>query len=218
MKCDQVKLELPGYMFDELTAAEKKMIEEHLKDCRACRAELADLRQAREIIQSVPLRPVMPVPAPTAKLSSGKHSHPIWMWTAKWAIAAAIVGFALMLVRPNVSLSREGFAFNTGMRTADQPLLTESVQDALDQNRLETLMMVSQILAQNSVEQRRETMLTMAALSKDLGQQRRNDLEWIETGLNEVQRSSRESMLRTNMILDDLIKNTHFQTGGETND
>lgn len=217
MKCDQVKLELPGFMFGELSEADQNEVSKHLKKCTTCSSELDDLKIAQKILKSVPLRPVNPLQAVAEpNTAEVKNISPILIWTAKWFIAASIVGFALLLIKPELSVSSNGFSFQAGnIKTSNSAELPQNFQTALEQNRMETLLMVNQILTQNSENQRKDYFLTMAALTRDLGEQRRNDLEWIESGLNEVQRNSHESVLRTSLILDDLIKNTNFPTGGE---
>lgn len=60
MKCKAVEKLLPLYLENELTAPQKKAVEEHLEKCLSCAATLAGLRKVSALLAQVPELEVSP--------------------------------------------------------------------------------------------------------------------------------------------------------------
>ncbi|HUH06341.1 MAG TPA: anti-sigma factor [Egibacteraceae bacterium] len=58
--CDEIRLNLGGYVLGGLTAEESAWVDEHLRDCAACRAELAELADLPELLALVAEAPPAP--------------------------------------------------------------------------------------------------------------------------------------------------------------
>ena len=58
MNCSQMKMLLPAYASDELSAEDREMVELHLVSCARCRSELADLTSLQSqlaLLQTIPV-------------------------------------------------------------------------------------------------------------------------------------------------------------------
>ena len=68
MECDRIQEQLSAYLDDTLSAAEKGIVDKHLKSCPKCRKSLADLEMTMRSIRS--LEEIVPPPWMTQKIMS----------------------------------------------------------------------------------------------------------------------------------------------------
>jgi Putative zinc-finger len=54
MNCSDVRDNLPAFLYGDLPAADREMLDKHLTACPACRGELAALQQVRRLLAAVP--------------------------------------------------------------------------------------------------------------------------------------------------------------------
>ena len=219
MKCEEFKLELPGLLWGELNEDERNRALKHISQCESCRREWMDLKSAEAVMNE--LGEEEPSSEPVFILHhSGGIVRKIWDWVSapgvlRWGMAAALVIIALWVVKPSVSY-REGdfnLAFGPGANAADYD--EGALEQRLQSERLETLRLVSQILKEQSEEQRRDFNLSLTAFAQELEKQRRNDLTWMRTGLSGVQKNSQEGLMMTNFMIEDLMKRAAF-SGNDT--
>src|ERR1041385_4734168 len=96
MNCDAIRLSLPLYVDDGLTAEERNTCYRHLEVCPVCRAHVDQLRSVRSALSmlSKPAAPAEMAPATNAALASKaaelraqRHAAPIDRvndWALKW--------------------------------------------------------------------------------------------------------------------------------------
>jgi hypothetical protein len=119
--CD--KQLLIGYVYDELSPAERATFEAHLAGCDVCRQEIGGLRKARHHLSSwSPPEPQLdfqiirgPVAAPRRRLS----------FVPQWALAAAatilLLAGAAAIAHVEVRYDTQGLAVRTGWSRSDTP-------------------------------------------------------------------------------------------------
>lgn len=241
MKCEQIKLELPGLLWGELSESEREEVLKHLSVCESCRKEWRGIKSTESLM--LELKDENP-PADIVFLQKPSRItvlNKVWQWLAspgavQFGLAAAIVIIALWAVNPNIRYAKGDFSFSFGKQTPYiaeiQPAQTpdSSLQIAgvkaepdtarpvdiaalLKAEREHTLKMVADLLQKSTEEQRRDYALTLAAFARDVERQRQQDMTYIQTGLNSIQRSSQTDIMRTNRTIEDLIKNASYQPG-----
>jgi ferric-dicitrate binding protein FerR (iron transport regulator) len=97
--CDSVRGLLAGYLYDELSAADKRLVEAHLAGCGGCREALATMKKTSGLLDAWVLTP-MPrraAPAPTRRASRPRAASPAAASfpAIGWAAAAAVLLVAL---------------------------------------------------------------------------------------------------------------------------
>jgi len=146
----------------------------------------------------------------------------LWEWinapgVQRWGFAAAMVLIGLAVAKPSITVGSGGFNLAFGVYPVQNVQLTDSaIEQKLKVERMETLRMVSEVIQQASEEQRRDYTLTLASFARDVERQRMQDINWMETGMTNIQRSSQTDIMKTNRVLDDIIKTAGYQRTGTT--
>jgi len=219
MKCEDVRIELPGLLFGEVSENERNELLKHLNVCGGCRQEWVEIKGTEaamlELGDENPPADIVFVadePAFSWKKLSGRLFSPGF---ARWGIAAALILIALWIAKPGFTVGEGKFTVAFGGNNGIQKKeLAENLNTLLQQERLETLRMVTQLQQDNMENLRREYTLTLAAFARDLDRQRSTDLQWIEIGFQDLQRNSEANIMRTNMVIEDILKNASNNRGG----
>lgn len=214
MKCEEVKLELPGLLFGELSESERERLLSHISKCDGCRREWNELKSTEAVMMELGEEE-----PPADMVFIAKESEKVWKkaldWLfapggVRWGFAAAMVLVALWVAKPNISYKEGGFSLSFGRIEPVETIASAAIEKQLQADRLETLRLVSQMLAENSENQQREYNLALASLARDLDLRRHDDLRWMETSLTDIQRNSHAAFRQNNMMIEDLIKNASF--------
>lgn len=219
MKCEDVRTEFPGLLFGEASEGEREELMKHISVCEGCREEWRELKSTEAMMlelgdEDPPESYVIVSQEPS--FSWEKITNFMFApGSARWAFAASFLLLALWLAKPNLTISGSGFSIGFGgSGNMQKEVLSETMSNLLLGERVETLKMVSQLLDEDVENLRREYTLTLAAFARDMDRQRTSDLQWFETGLRDLQRSSEANIMHTNMVIDDLIKNSSIQRAG----
>jgi len=125
MTCEEMKLALMDYLYEELSAEEKAPLVDHLAGCASCRAESEALAQTSRVLKAWPeVAPKMSFVFATEKPSwldalASKvfgQRQPWWRWG--FALAAAAAAFALLalaVVNTELSYSKGNFQFKVSL-------------------------------------------------------------------------------------------------------
>lgn len=224
MKCEEVKLEFPGLLWGELSEQEREKVLKHLSGCESCRLEWKELKAAEAVMTELPDEDPPSDLVFVAPPSKSGLLVKFWEWintpgVQRWGFAAAMVLIGLAIAKPSLTIGSGGFNLAFGSPPVQNVQLTESaIERRLQTDRLETLKMVSDVIQQASEEQRRDYTLTLASFARDLERQRQQDVDWMQTGMTNIQRSSQTGIMKTNKVLEDIIKTAGYQrTGGARN-
>ncbi len=228
MNCEEFKLELPGLLWGELLPESREKAMKHLAECPACKKEWLECKAAASVMtelgeENPPREIVFIERKPKVSLL-----HRLWDWAAspgapQWAFAAGILLIALSIAKSSFTIQDGKFSFAFGkIETAQvtvtplspvQAITAADIDQRLQKERSETLKLVADVLQKSSEEQRRDFTLTLTAFARDLEKQRQQDLTWMTTGMQSIQRSSQTDIMRTNRVVEDLIKTASYQQG-----
>jgi len=114
---------LVGYLYDDMAAGERRVMDAHLVTCNDCRSELTALRGTRTTLSTwAPPTPDLAFPfvrpAPVARVRT-------WTVSPAWGLAAAavlVLSVATAVANVEVKYGPDGFSFRTGAaRTVAAP-------------------------------------------------------------------------------------------------
>jgi hypothetical protein len=119
MTCDRELI--VGYLYDELTPAERQQLDRHLASCDSCRAEVAGLRDTRTALSAwAPPEPdlgfeVVQRPAVAAQPRGSFRVAPAWGLAAA---AVLLLAVASAVANLEVQIGGDGFVVRTGWNRA----------------------------------------------------------------------------------------------------
>jgi hypothetical protein len=130
----------------------------------------------------------------------------------KWGIAAAIIFLTLFISKPLFQYGDDGIlvAFG-GQEITNESLNNEDFQNVELLNRkyqMETIQLVSQMIQKNNYQTRRENLNAFQILNDDIERKRQYDLQLVNSGFQQLERGSKESVIQTGLLVKDLL-NTH---------
>ena len=214
MNCDDVKKEMPSLYFGEASEDEREKLMAHIAKCPVCKQEWEDIRTTDSVMaeyndEEPPNAMVFIAERPADKF--GKiFSLLNFSGGLKWAAAAAVFALGLWIVKPSVSYEKGSFKLAFGAPKPAVPAGYADFEERIKMGKLETLKLVAQMITEESQNQRRDFTLTLAEFARSIDKQRKNDLDWIETGLKGVQRNTQAGIMMTNIMIEDLIKNASY--------
>lgn len=206
---------LMNYLYDEISAAEKKKLEAYLADHPGLQQELDELQKTRSLLQQAPeVEPAKKLQMVDAE----KDSFSNWWQNTKtvlpqsgWgktALAAAACLILLLvagsLANLTIHSTQSGFSVQLGYVDQPQPaLMTESqMEEILLQIRQENTGILTEyadMLNQHNSQQLQQVV-------DYFEQQRVNDLQLVEQALNEYQIQTETQITQTQQVLGEVIQ------------
>jgi len=214
MKCEEFKMELPALLFGELSEGEREKLLKHIAECDECRREWKAMKSAEAVMMELGEED-----PPTEMVFVEDKSFRVWRKTkewlfapaaVRWGLAAAAVLVALWITKPSISYKDGDFTLAFGKSAQTEEDAASEIENLLQNERMETLKLVSDMLTDYSEDQRREYTLTLTAFARELERKRQYDLKWMETGLQDIQNYSQTGIMQTNMVIEDLVKNASY--------
>jgi anti-sigma factor RsiW len=159
---------LIGYLYDDLSAADRAAFEAHLAGCAACRREVEDLGQTRQHLASW----APPEPVVNFRVVRSASSPPVKRWTAaipQWALAAAasllVVAGAAALANLEVRYGSDGLVVRTGWQesAAVVPPAPAVSQSAASEQMAATIAQLTERLAQLESQKAAPTVVSAAS-------------------------------------------------------
>lgn len=119
MNCD--KELLVGYLYDELTSAERESFEAHVQTCQECSAEVQELRATRAQLAS--WAPPEPDFGFRVIRTAAAQPAPRWRSLPAWGLAAAavlVLAASAAMVNLRIRYDQQGLSVSTGWGPAAQ--------------------------------------------------------------------------------------------------
>jgi hypothetical protein len=217
MKCEDTKLLLVDFLYEEIEPEAEKLLRLHLDSCSACRGEYEGLQRT-----SLALRAWPEAEPPHALVFVEKRAS--W-WAALqqvlfpeqasvgvrlgFGLAVAAVTALLLSAVLNLEFKYDsaGFAYRTSLAPRANVELTEEVKrQLLAELQKQNSELVAQMVQAGYEKQRSDLDRTLFNLTSEWQRQRQNDLIVVGRGLEEVQQSTDTRLRQTHQILDQLMR------------
>lgn len=220
MKCDEYKIHLIDFLYNEMSAEDEGQLKTHLKICEGCRREYEELRTTGVLLRSWPDEDPGPSLVFVREAGGFLHNlrHLVWpspapLW--KKLLAGAATAAAAMLVVAaffNFELSSVGDRLSLRTSLLPRPQMTADFDSTIvHQLREQNLQLISELLLASREQQRQEMARTLAQFAQEVHRQRANDLLLVGRGLEQVQQRSDSRFQRTDEVLNSLIRTVRYQ-------
>lgn len=219
MKCNEMPEKLVTFLYGEMDETEAKAIENHLDSCVACRESYEELKSTSQLLNR------WEAPEPDLNMIFVKDPKSFWaVWKDRFAqmswgrrftmgipaiAAACLVVMALLNTQVNKRQDGWNIQFSLVPRQSniDQTLFT----DALEQNRQETLLLISKMIEESEYRQRTESALLLTKYAQDQERRRLDDLKRVDQNFQGLLRTTDGRFNQTNNVIDDLIRLTNYR-------
>jgi len=214
MTCDEIKIQLMDFLYNEIEPESDKLVRAHLQNCPACRGEYEALSRTSLTLKAWenedPRLHLVFVPESRSWLDAVKEKFlperaPAWGRLAGLAAGIAIgVLFISALLNTEITYDNGNFAYRTSLlprpsATADSQLVAQMRQE-LDE-KYQRLLLASQ------QQQRDELNRTLAKFATEVDRQRQVDLMLVGRGLDEFQQHTNSRFEQNNELLNQFLRN-----------
>jgi len=199
MTCDESKILLMDFLYNEIEPESEKLVRAHLQSCSACRSEYESLSRTSLTLKAWenedPRLHLVFVPESKSWLAALKEKlfpnrAPAWGKLAGLSAGIAIgVLFISALLNTEISFNNGNFVYRTSLlprpsASVDSQLVVQ-MQQQLDEK-------YQQLLLASQQQQRDEFNRTLAKFASDIDRQRQSDLMLVGRGLDEFQQRNDE--------------------------
>lgn len=208
------------YLYDELEQDQRKELETFLSQSPELKKELDELWDVRSMLQHLPVQDpaeqiVMVEPERSGFQDWWNELIESWIpqsgfGRAGFAMASVLILFVVMgaYTKMNISINENGFelAFGEKQEVVQQGFSAEQVDYLLQQMREENALMISE--AVQAVKQTQDEKLEQALINfaNYVEQQRRDDLQFISSGINNMEEVYYDRFRQTDQVLGELIQ------------
>jgi len=214
MRCDEIKILLMDFLYNEIESESEKLVRAHLQNCAACRAEYEALSRTSLTLKAWENED------PRLHLVFVKESHG-WLSALKekfesrrvpamgklaWLAAGIAIGvlFISALLNTEISYNSGNFAYRTSL--LPRPAATADSQ-LVAQIRRELNEKYQQMLTASQQQQRADFNRTLAQFATEVDRQRQIDLMLVDRGLNEFQQHTNSRFEQNNELLNQFLRN-----------
>jgi len=195
---------LVGYLYDEATPEENRLVQAHLTECVPCKQELESFERVRGMLQKWQLDDLPVVRVVTERSAGGqsmlatlKELFLVTPWWAKALGAAAAALLVFAVIGTDLSVGRDGFRFHADLLRHGQTVEPPNTTDAknagslnganIEQVRTEVRTLVNQLIAESEQQQKLELRAQLVSLESQLQNMRSADLTKLATRIQEHQ-------------------------------
>ncbi|MDZ7290184.1 MAG: zf-HC2 domain-containing protein [candidate division KSB1 bacterium] len=222
MTCDEIKILLMDFLYNEIEPESEKLVRAHLQNCPACRSEYETLNRT-----SLTLK-IWENEEPRLHVVFVRESKSWWAalkekilpaeapaWGKLVGVSAGIILGVLLisaLLNLEISFKNGDFTYRaslvpraaqSGMARIDSQLVMQIQQQAYDTYQ--------RMLLASQQQQREDFNRTLAQLAAELNRQRQSDLLLVGRGLDEFQQHTYSRLNRNDQVLNQLLRSVKFQ-------
>jgi anti-sigma factor RsiW len=223
MTCDDTKILLMDFLYNEIAPEAEKLVRAHLQDCPACRSEYEALSRTSLTLKAWesedPRLHLVFVPESPSWLAALKEKlfpaeAPLW---GKLASVAAGVALGVLLIsavlNTEISFNNGNFAYRTSLlpRPAASGATAEADSQLVAQIRQQLDEQYRRLLLASQQQQRDEFNRTLAQFAAEISRQRQSDLQLVGQGLDAFQQHTNSRLQRNNEMLDQLLRSVTFK-------
>ncbi|MBN2357141.1 zf-HC2 domain-containing protein [candidate division KSB1 bacterium] len=218
MVCEEFKNSMMDYIYDEISQQEREALEAHLAGCASCREELQALQQIQQQLQQWPdvdadLKLVF-VEDPKSAFGWFRERF-AWLWgpRLKYATGFAVVcaAFFLFFAVLNTQISYKEGDFKVSMSLwSKAPDLPEDAvvltRDQWLQMQQAQLLQMEEFILQSEARQRLLVGQAIQQLAIKIDEQRKNDLQLVEQGLQRMNYQTAYRFAETDRALSEMLQ------------
>lgn len=204
-----------SYLYDDLSAEDRRTFEQHLDSCEPCRAEVQSLKGLRGAFapESVPPMPrSVQLPTPTPQLASVLPLHQSTWFRAVATVAAAVIMIVvtarLVDLRVQVADGAMIVRFGDAPKSVAKPEPVDTAPNLellFAEFKAEQQQFVNSLSDSVRMSQQRQLDQTLAAFERYLDRRRSEDLELIALSLDEMQQLNDNRFIETQYVISQLI-------------
>jgi hypothetical protein len=204
-----------SYIYDDLSADERRTFEQHLDSCETCRTEVQSLKGLRSEFapESVPPMPrTVELPTPAPQLAAVLPLHQSTWFRAVATVAAAVILIVITARMADLQIQVADGAMIVRFGDAPESVVKpEPVETAPDLELLFAEFKAEQQHFVNSLSdsvrasQQKQLDQTLAAFQRYLDDRRAEDLELIALSLDEMQQLNDNRFIETQYVISQLI-------------
>lgn len=205
MECKKSRLIMMDYIFDELSASGRQLLENHLQACSSCRTELQELKQTAAVMKKWPdllsehVSLQRPFGSTGATPAGRKLTKKIF-----YSVLAAAASILIVLSLLNFKLSYTGDAMQVSLSLWNkEPATRQRGAAFLNEEQLAYIVDLIEVSRQ---QQKKETLAMLSEFYKASEMKRQADLKLISQGIKYLETSTQERLDDTNEVLGDLIR------------
>jgi len=214
MTCDELKIGLMDFLYNESDPEAERLVRAHLQNCPACRGEYEALSRTSLTLKAWenedPRLHLVFMKESQSWLSAVKEKFlparaPAWGKLAGLAAGIAIgVLFISALLNTEITYDNGNFAYRTSLlprptATADSQLVAQIRQELNEKYQ--------QMLFAGQQQQRDEFNRTLAKFATEVDRQRQIDLMLVGRGLDEFQQHTNSRFEQNNELLNQFLRN-----------
>jgi len=217
MKCDDTKLLLVDFLYDEIALEDAKRLREHLDICATCRNEYEALRRTSVTLRAWPdEQPAQNLVIVEPRLSwweavkRALYPEHVPLWgRLGFGLGVATITAVVMSALFNMEINYQNgqFSYRAGLAPRPAIELTEEAKSQLAAElQRENRELISRLVQASYEQQRQEFDRTLVGLATDLHRQRQNDLQLVGRSFDEIRQNTDSRLQQTNRIIDQLIR------------
>jgi len=216
MKCEDIKLLLMDFLYEEISPEDKQILKTHLNGCAQCREEFLALRETSGILQKweevEPNLNFIFIKEKQSLLGRLKENLSFSPRKIVYGFALGFASVILILSLVNTELTyREGhFSLKMSIfpRKAEQaPGSTFNQEELVAQIQQKNMQYINQLFEQNERRQQQQLVSSFTKFSRDFENWRTTDLRLMGAGLDEIEKNLYLRLdRRTNDQLNNLIR------------
>lgn len=218
MKCEDTKILLLDFLYDEIEVEAEKLLRLHLQSCAACRGEYESLQRTslalRAWPEAEPPHALVFVEKPASWGASIKQvlfpeKASLWARLGFGLGTAVLTALLLSAVfNLEVQYGAGGFVYRSSLAPRTPAELSEAAkQQLLAEWQQQNSEWVAQMLQAGYAKQRSDFERALLTLTQEWERQRQNDLRIVGRGLEEVQQNTDSRLRQTHkIVMDELMR------------
>lgn len=222
MRCEDTKLLLMDFLYEEITDEVEQQLRAHLESCSDCRQEYEELTRTSLMLRTwtdeAPPRNLVFVEPRKSWLNSLKEllypaSAPLWgrlAFGSGVALMTALLVSAILNVE--LQIGNGQLHYSASLRPRPQNELSATTQTRLaEQLREENQALIKQLVQTQYAEQRAEMNRAFTDFASQLDRKHQTNLSILGQGLEEVQQSTITRLRRHDEVLNQLMRSASFK-------
>jgi hypothetical protein len=219
MTCDDNKILLMDFLYNEIAPEAETLMRAHLQNCAACRGEYEALSRTSLTLKAWenedPRLHLTFVRESSSWLGALKEKFfpaeaPRWGKLASVA-AGIVLGvlFISALLNTEISFNNGNFAYRTSL--LPRAATAEADSQLVAQVRQQVEAQYQRLLLASQQQQRDELNRTLAQFAAEISRQRQSDLQLVGQGLDAFQQHTNSRLQRNNEMLNQLLQSVTFK-------